>query len=214
MSNPNDNHEAHWSTADVGSQRVARLYAEALLNAAQKRQQADEVLAELEALVGDVLKADPQLAEFFASRAIGRDRKVQLIQSVFGGRVSDVFLDFLLVLNQHDRLDLLRPILEAAREICDERAGRMRVLVETAVPLPDDQRDRLRQELSHSFRREPLLETRVDPDLLGGLVVRVGDWLYDASVRTQLDNLRNQLIQSSSHEIQSRRDRFSSANGN
>ena len=58
-----------------------------------------------------------------------------------------------------------------------------------------------------------MLATKIDPDLLGGLVVRVGDWLYDASVRTQLETIRNQIIARSSHEIQSGRNRFSSPNG-
>ena len=55
---------------------------------------------------------------------------------------------------------------------------------------------------------EPLLEEKVEPELLGGLVVRIGDWVYDASVRTRLDEIRNQLIERSSHGIASGRDRF------
>jgi F-type H+-transporting ATPase subunit delta len=54
------------------------------------------------------------------------------------------------------------------------------------------------------------LQEQVDPDLLGGLIVRVGDWVYDASVRRELETLRSELIARSSHEIQSRRDQFSS----
>ena len=76
------------------------------------------------------------------------------------------------------------------------------------MPLPDDQRDQLTRELRELVHGEPILETEVDPDLLGGLVVRFHDWLYDGSVQTQLQTIRNQLIESSSHEIQSGRDRF------
>ncbi len=196
---------------DVGEQRVAQTYAEALLNAAQKQGQAEAVLDDLEALVREVFRTDPGLEQFVGSGAIGRDRKAAVIRKVFEGRADPVFVNFLNVLNNHDRLGLLRPIAAAAHELQNERAGRVRVLVRSAVPLPDDQRDRLRQQLHDSLRKEPLLETRVDPDLLGGLVVRVGDWVYDASVRTQIESLRNQLIARSSYEIQSRRDRFSSA---
>ena len=102
----------------------------------------------------------------------------------------------------------------ATQELRNERMGRMRVEVQSATPLPEDQRERLRRELKETFQREPLLSVRTDPELLGGLVVRVGDWLYDASVRVQLDSIRNQIIERSSHEIQSGRDRFSSADGN
>jgi F-type H+-transporting ATPase subunit delta len=212
--NQNEGPDHQPFTADVGAQRVARVYAEALLNAAEKQGQADTAFEELEALVREVFQADPQFEAFLSSSAIGRDRKGQVLQSIFQGRGSEVFVNFLLVLNEHERLDLLRAVLAAAREIRDQRARRIRVRVRSAVPLPDDQRDRLLQDLRQSFQLEPLLETEVDPELLGGLVVRVGDWLYDASVRTQLENIRNQLIAESSHEIQSRRDSFSSAEGN
>jgi F-type H+-transporting ATPase subunit delta len=200
-------------TVDVGTQRVARVYAEALLNAAGKRGEADQALEELDSVIRDLYPADPHLEAFFSSGAIGRDRKAQTIRKLFEGRASQTFTNFLLVLNAHERLNLLRTIVVEAREIHEERTGRMRVLVQSAVPLPEDQQERLRQELRGTFKKEPLLDTRVDPELLGGLVVRVGDWLYDGSVRTQLDTIRNQLIARSSYEIQSRRDRFSSPNG-
>jgi F-type H+-transporting ATPase subunit delta len=202
-------HDGQETTADVGSQRVARVYAEALLNAAEKRGQADAVLEALDSLVKDLFWADPNLEAFFSSGAIGRDRKAGVIRSVFGPRAGELFTNFLLVLNEHDRLDLLRPILEAARELRDQRAHRVRVYVKSAAPLDDGQRDRLREQLRTNLHREPLLETQVDPDLLGGVVVRVGDWVYDGSVRTQLETIRNQLIERSSYEIQSGRDRFS-----
>jgi F-type H+-transporting ATPase subunit delta len=210
--NPPQDQDLDLETADVGAQRVAHVYAEALLNSAG--QQGDAAVEELESLIGDVFAADPDFETFLSSGAVGRDQKAQVIQSVFGSRGTPNFVNFLLVLNAHERLNLLRPILEAAREIRDQRARRIRVEVRSAVPLPDDQRERLRQQLRESFHQEPLLETRVDADLLGGLVLRVGDWLYDASVRTKLETLRNQLIAESSHEIQSRRDRFSSDAGN
>jgi F-type H+-transporting ATPase subunit delta len=194
---------------DVGAERVARTYAQALLDAAEKRGQAQEVLDELQSLVHDVLPAAPLFEAFLSSRAISRKRKAPLIRSALQGRASEIFLNFLLVLNEHERLDLLRPILAAYRRLYEERTGHVRVRVKSAVPLPDDQRQRLEQELRAAFRREPILETRVDPDLLGGLVVQVGDWVYDGSVRSRLADIRNQLMERSSYEIQSRRDRFS-----
>jgi F-type H+-transporting ATPase subunit delta len=200
--------------ADVSAQRVARVYAEALLNAAEKQGQSEQVLESLESLIRDVFSAEPQLEAFLQSSAVGRERKAQLIDKVFEGKASQVFVDFLKVLNQHERLDLLRPILRAAKELRDQRAKRIRVEVRSAVPLADAQTNRLVEQLRANLKLEPVLQTEVDPDLLGGVVVKVGDWLYDASVRARLDSIRNQLIERSSHEIQSGRDRFSIASGN
>jgi len=201
-------------TADVGAQRVAHVYAEALLNAADKQGQSEQVLESLESLIRDLFVAEPQLEAFLTSSAVGRERKAHLIDKVFEHQASVLFVDFLKVLNQHERLNLLRPILTAAKELRDERAKRIRVHVRSAVPLADEQTRRLRQQLQEALKLEPMLQTEVDPDLLGGVVLRVGDWLYDASVRAKLDSIRNQLIARSSHEIQSGRDRFSIASGN
>jgi F-type H+-transporting ATPase subunit delta len=173
----------------------------------------EEVLAELEALIKDVLNADPYLEVFLTSGIIDRQRKAEVLQGAFANRASDLVLNGLLVLNEHDRLDLLRPIVEAYRELHEQQAGRMRVEVASAVPLPDDLRERLLQELRHKYDKEPVLVARVDPELLGGMVVRIGDRVYDESVRTQLNNIRNDIIARSSYEIQSGRNRFSSANG-
>jgi F-type H+-transporting ATPase subunit delta len=194
--------------ADVSAQRIAKVYAESLLDAAAQRNATDELLEELRSLVGDVFRASPDLERVLSGATVGRDRKAQLIHSTFDGRASESFVHFLLVLNDHDRLELLRPILAAAEELNDQRKKRVRVKVQTAVPLPEDQREQLTRELRTLVHGEPILETEVDPDLLGGLVVRFHDWLYDNSVRTQLQTIRNQLIERSSHEIQSGRDRF------
>jgi F-type H+-transporting ATPase subunit delta len=189
----------HRTALDVSAQRVARVYAEALLDAAEAKAQVEPVLAELGSLFDDLFRDSPELAAFFLTAGISRRAKKAVLEQSFTGRVSDVFLNFLLVLDDHDRLYLLPYIRPIVHELADERAGRMAVQVSSAVPLPEDQRERLRQQLRDTFRKEPVIEEKVDPDLLGGLVVRVGDWLYDASVRTRLENLRKQLIERRSH---------------
>lgn len=200
--------------ADMSAQRIARVYAEALLNAAEKQGQADAVLEELDSLVSDIFPANPGFAVLLSSAAMGRKARAEVLEQVFSSRASELFYNFLQVLNDHERLDLLRAVLQAYRELHDQRAGRVRVQVQSAVALPEDQVSRLRDELRQAFHVEPVLETRVEPALLGGIRVRIGDWQYDASVRTQLELIRQQIIARSSHEIQSRRDRFCIADGN
>jgi F-type H+-transporting ATPase subunit delta len=197
-------------TGDVRAQRVARIYAEALLNAANKQGQADAIQQEFESFLREALPSVPDLEAFLFSGVIGRKQKAEIITKVFEGRTSEIFFNFLQVLNEHERLDLLRPIGAAYRQLRDQQARRVRVQVRTAVELPADQRERLLGQLRQTFQVEPVLQEQVDPDLLGGLIVRVGDWVYDASVRRELETLRSELIARSSHEIQSRRDQFSS----
>jgi F-type H+-transporting ATPase subunit delta len=154
------------------------------------------------------------MAAFFTSGVVSRSKKAKAIRHAFENRASELLTNFLLVLNDHDRLDLLRVVDTAYRELLEERAGHVRVHVLSAVPLLAEQADKLRRELRETFHREPVLEAKVDPDLLGGLVVQLGDWVYDGSVRTRLQNLKHQILMESSHEIQGGRDRFGSQDGN
>ena len=199
---------------DVGAQRVGKVYAEALLNAAEKRNVAQEVLEELDSFVNDLFRRDPQFETFLGSSAIGRDRKKEVIEKTFAGKADETFVNFLLVLNQHERLDMLRAIHLAYHDLYDTRAGRLRVNVISAVPLSDDQAEAVRREIRARYNKEPVLHTRIDPDLIAGMIVQVGDWKLDSSIKSRLQNIREQLIESGSYEIQSRRDRFSSPDGN
>lgn len=184
----------HATVFDDATRHVARIYAEALLSAADKRQQTQEVLEQFESLAHDVLGRDPAFALLLASAVIGRDKKRELLRRAFEGKINETLYNFLLVLNDHDRLGVVREIAVTMRGIYERRAGRIPVEVRAAAPLADDQRERLRQELREKFGREPILDVRVDPELLGGLVVRVEDWVYDGSVQARLERIRKQLV--------------------
>src|SRR5713101_2675683 len=131
----NDDKDADFEPiADVSAQRVARVYAEALLNAADKQGQADAIFEELDSLVGDVFAANPQFETLLSSAAAGRKARAEILKAVFSDRASQLFYNFLLVLNDQERLDLLRTILAAYRDLNDQRSARIRVQVESAVP--------------------------------------------------------------------------------
>jgi F-type H+-transporting ATPase subunit delta len=198
----------HQAQADVSERRLAHIYAEALLSAAAKQNAEEEVLAELRALLDDLKGRPAYIQAFFISGVIGKDRREAALRAAFNDRCHPLVLNFLLVLNDHERLMLIRFIVEELQVLEDLRRRHFRVQVQSAVPLADDQRERLLTDLRQSFQLEPVLEQRIDPDLLGGMVLRVADWFFDGSVRTQLVNLRKKLKEMSSHEIQSGRDRF------
>ena len=76
------------------------------------------------------------------------------------------------------------------------------------MPLTDEQREQVKALARDSYNLEPVLAEEVDPELIGGLLVQVGDHVYDATLRSRLESIKHQLIARSSHEIQRRRDRF------
>src|SRR5262245_20365973 len=152
----------------IANRRLARVYAEALLNVAEKRGQTEAVGEELGELVQDVLLSHPEIEQLFASRAIRRTRKEPMLRDALAGKVSETLFNFILVLNERDRLELLRPVYLIYRDLLDERAKRVRVQVRTAAPLNDDEQRKLRETLQRALHQEPVLDVRVDPELLGG----------------------------------------------
>jgi len=192
------------------SERVARNYAEALYTAASKINIADPIGKELATLILDVIGATPDLEMLFSSRAISRAAKQELFEKSIAGTSLPLLMDFLNLLNGHDRLDELRPIYFAYRAIQDEQANRNRVWVRSAVELSAEQQDQLRSTLGTLLKHEAVLEVTVEPELLGGMIIQVGDQIRDFSVRTCVGNVRAHLLTRSSYVIQSQRDRFSS----
>jgi F-type H+-transporting ATPase subunit delta len=188
---------------------LARRYAEALVDAAQNEGGADPILDELAEIRDDILERFPRFAEVLASARVQPPAKDRILREVFEGRASSLVLRFLRVLNRHGRLDILGAVLREARILWDKRNRRIPVRVRTAVPLDEAQLRSLEDRLTRLVDGTPIMSASTDPGLIGGLVVQIGDHLYDASVKSRLAQLRNRLIEGKTHEIQSRRDQFS-----
>ncbi|MFV0443576.1 MAG: ATP synthase F1 subunit delta [Planctomycetaceae bacterium] len=209
----NANTAASHVLADPSAKAVARVYAQAYLNGAQATA-ANNPLEELTSFYDDVLKPNPQFAELLTSEMTSRDEKVGLIDRVVQPRASQFFTNFLRVLARHERLDLLPLILSEAWGEQERREGKRRVQITSPQPLSETQLGQIRDRLKAALPYEPVLLTETDESLLGGLVIRVGDTIFDGSLRTRLKDLRVRLRERYLHEIQSGRDRFSSPEGN
>jgi len=198
--------------ADVGVEHVAAVYAQAFLDAAGSG--AAAALEEFDALLAEVLDVHPRLEAILGSELVSKDDRAGVLDRVLAGRASPLLLNFLKVVLRHDRLQLLRPIHRQAHRLWDERSGRIRVQLITAVPVDAALVAHVAAALQRSIGGQPVIDAVVQPDLIGGAVMRIGDTVYDASVATQLDKLRQRMIDRSVHEIQSRRDRFRHPAGN
>jgi F-type H+-transporting ATPase subunit delta len=199
-------------TYDTGMWRTAVVYAEALVASAEKAGKTSEVVAEFDSLVDDVLERLPKLEDVLTSGFVDEEAKEAMLEKAFGKQASPVFLGFLKVLARHGRLDMLRLIHMTTHEEYNRIQNRVRVMVSTAEPLTADAEQIIAQEIRTRLHLQPMIEKQIHPDLIGGIVLRVGDRVYDGSIATQLKRLREQMVTRSIHEIQSRRDRFSSTN--
>jgi F-type H+-transporting ATPase subunit delta len=203
-----DAHVAERFSPDVGREQVGEIYARALLGASQGAGQSAAVLDELNALIDEAFAGSPKLEIVFASPLIKHEEKSALLDRIFQPRLSPLLLNFLKVVSRHGRLDCLRAIRQRAHKLYEEAQGDVRVRLTTATAVEPKQVEKIVAALAASLGRRPILETVVDPALIGGAVLRIGDTVYDGSVANQLQSIRQQMIDRSVHEIQSRRDSF------
>jgi F-type H+-transporting ATPase subunit delta len=180
--------------------QVGRLYAEAMLALAEKNGQADALLEELRELVA-FLDQNPKVEHFLSSPMVDEEARTRVIESLFRGKASDLLADSLQVINRKERLGSLRAIAEAYRIAYRELRGLMDVHVRTAVPLSDALRKRLTDTLAASTRRQPTLIEKVDPSMIGGLVIEIEGRKFDASVASRLKDLSAALLTRAAREI-------------
>ena len=198
---------------DDTARSIALVYAEALYNAALAKAESDSVLEEL-LEIGKVIDSNPRLLGIFSTPVISRDEKAKLLKDLFLSRSSSIVSNFLMVLNEHDRLELIAAVVDQFEELDQARKNQVKVQVITAVSVSSSQEGQISVELEKKLGKKPIVTFKVDESILGGMIVRSGDWLWDDSLKNRLSSLRNQLIERSTYEIQSGRNSFSSPEGN
>lgn len=187
---------------DVDVERLADIYAKAGLDAAGDASAQESLADEMEALVSDVLDAQPEFEDLCRSQLISKDEKIELLDRVFGQAASPQLLNLLKVMVRHGRLGAVRAVARSTRKLLNERIGRVLVTIETALPMDDALRSELVAKLQTMLNAEPVIESRVNPDLLAGFVVRAGDRVFDASARTDLDRARRRMVARAVETIQ------------
>lgn len=175
---------------------VAKVYAEALLEAVGDRR--DAIGAALDTFV-QVLASAPDLRVFFETPALEAAKKKPVLEKLRGS-MDDLLVNFLCVVVDKQRIDLLAEMAAAYRDLADQAANRARARLTSGMPIEDDQRNQITTILTKRLQREIVLETSVDPRLVAGIVVQVGDRVLEASVHGWLEQLRKELVRSSGYE--------------
>lgn len=195
------------TVTDVTAEQIARVYAQSFMGAAIKSPDASGLVEQIVSLV-DVLDRSPRLEEVFKSALVSPEEKVGLIDRAFGKLASPIVLNFLKVLATRGRLGLLRPITRLVEKIDRERRGLVDVEVRVARELSGDIRTEIHDRIHRALGTEPVLHITVDPDLIAGIWVRVGDRVFDGSVRTQLEQVRRSMIDRATEMIETSPNRF------
>jgi F-type H+-transporting ATPase subunit delta len=171
---------------------AATVYVDALLGQLPSDSEAEEVAGELDAMV-DLLDEIDGFELLLTAALISGAERCDMVRRIFHGRVSEIVEALLLVMADAGRLGLLRTLRRVFHSKFHVRQGKLEVAVISAVTLSDVQRGHVQQALAESLNAAVVLTCRVDPDLLGGVVVQVGDHVYDASIRAELRSVQARL---------------------
>ncbi len=175
------------------TQSVAEVYAVALFELADTASAVDDVREQMDDLA-ELIRSNPGLRKLLESRVLSATERRDSLQRIFEGNVSDLLYRFIQVVNAKDRLGELLGIAVAYGKFVDVRHGLIEVDAYVAAHLDDAQAQRVTSELGQALGGTIVLHQFVDPSLIGGIKLRIGDKLIDASVATQLRKMKEQIV--------------------
>lgn len=173
---------------------VARSYAETLFELADRNDAVSEYGEGLE-VVTRFLEEDPKFRLFLETPRIADEDRKNVVRKAFSAALPKNVLNFVLVTIDKRRQRLLPTITTEYHALLDERMGREHVEVTVARAPDDGTRQMITERLSAVLGKDAIPHIRVQPEIIGGLVVRTGDTIYDGSVRRQLDGMRRRLLE-------------------
>ena len=172
---------------------MARRYAAALADVVIAQGEAREVQDEITTWA-QMMEANSSLLEVFRNPTIPYEQKHKVLSTVIARtRVRPTTANFLQVLLQNHRLAELNEINKKFAQVLDERSGVVSAQVTTARTVPESTRETLREQLGSMTGKKVRLQFAVDEELIGGIVTRIGSTVYDGSVRTQLQQIKQKM---------------------
>jgi len=176
----------------IGS-TIAKRYARAFFEIAEEEKQLEKYYRELNGF-SSIIEGNEDLRGFLANPIFDQSEKKAVVTSILQKTdISGITANFLKLLADKQRIVILADIVESYRELMDEALKTVRVSVNTAFPLSSELLKKLQDGLEAQTGKQVQITVMEDQSLLGGIVVRVGDTLYDNSIKTQLNNIRNLL---------------------
>ncbi len=173
---------------------LATGYLQALFELAKAKDMVHQVTSDLETVAG-LFKENATLRKIFLHPSVTRDEKTALVKNVFAPHVSPLVRNFLLLIVSKRREKILADLLEQYQAIADLVSGKGRALVRSAIPLSDDKHARIKKALEDMTQKEIEIETQVTPEILGGVIIKIGNKVIDGSVFSRLKNLRRKLVE-------------------
>ena len=179
----------------MSTRASAARYARALFDVATKESNPEQAEKELDAFAG-LLQSHPDLRKVLMNPAIPAANKRAVVEQLMDRQQpSTPVRKLLLLLAERDRLELFSDMLDIYRERLMEHMHVITAEVTTAAPLAGDQAAQMQQRLARATGRTVMMTTKVNPDIIGGVVTRIGGTVYDGSIATQLAAMRQRLTE-------------------
>jgi F-type H+-transporting ATPase subunit delta len=175
----------------VAARGVAKRYAQATFDIARESGTEQQWLGDLTTLANAA--SDPSIGDYFTSPNVAEQAKLGAIGQILPGVNQQLARNLASMLVQRRRFDILPEMLEVYRDLLLQSQGIAIAEVTTAVELTPAEQQAVQAQLSQAVGQQIEMRLRVDPSMVGGLVARIGDWLIDGSVESQLRNLRASL---------------------
>jgi F-type H+-transporting ATPase subunit delta len=191
---------------DAQPDALAKVYAKSLFELAHEQggqSNAESILGELEDII-ELARHDASFSEMLASRLIDSGKRDASLERIFAGKVSPLTLNFLRQINRKGRLANLAQIANAFDTIIQDQFGRVEVDVFTATPIGTGELESVRKQLSASIGKDVIMHPYTDASMLGGIKLRMGDQLVDASIQAELRKMRDNLLGKGNAEVRSR----------
>ena len=192
---------------DTEKAKLGDVYAKALLGFGEKSGKTEKLLKQLSEVVG-VMDELPKLRSVLESPRISGDEKTKVLDKAFGGNLNKHLVNFLKIVASKGRIDCLGQINESAHRMYDDVTGKIMAEVTTAEPIEESVVEDIAKQLKKELGKKVTVRAIVKPSIIGGMVIRIGDTVHDASVVNQLNQVRAKAVKSTSDAIRGSLDRF------
>lgn len=172
---------------------IAERYAIALFELGEKDNKLDEYDADLQKIKA-TLDLSKDLSVFLAHPTISIGDKKEILDSIFKSEISQHSLNLMKLLLDRNRIFILTAIVNNFHTILNKKKNIVLARVITAVEINEDIKNRVKGKLENKFSKQIELESKIDPEIIAGMIVEIGDKIIDGSVKTKLENMRRQLI--------------------
>lgn len=167
-------------------------YAEALYEVAKSKGKVEKYISDLES-IEKTIDSNEEFKSLIKHPEFSTKEKKKTFISIFKGKIDEDLLTFLLILVEKDRILFLREKIDELKKINLEKKETIIAKITSAKPLKESQKEALIENISKRYNKKVILSENVDPSIIGGIIIRIGDELIDGSVRNTLDEMKIQM---------------------